>query len=185
MFAEGCARLRSAKRLIERFELRQGPRSADLRHRHQGAVGDRSGQAQARPGRPHRRLAAGRRHLRRLVPLPPGGQPGRGRLRDRPRLQESVSVARSTSSSASRRTRRSASTSRAASASAYGARAITAGGLQSLPKLTFPGGCLIGCDAGFLNVPKIKGSHAAMKTGMLAAEAAFDALAAGAPAATS
>jgi electron-transferring-flavoprotein dehydrogenase len=58
----------------------------------------------------------------------------------------------------------------------YGARAITAGGLQSLPKLTFPGGALIGCDAGFLNVSRIKGSHAAIKSGMLAAEAAFDAL---------
>src|SRR3954468_22790763 len=61
----------------------------------------------------------------------------------------------------------------------YGARAIAAGGLQSLPKLAFPGGALIGCDAGFLNVSRIKGSHAAMKTGMLAAEAAFDALGAG------
>ena len=58
----------------------------------------------------------------------------------------------------------------------YGARAITAGGLQSLPKLTFPGGALIGCDAGFLNVSRIKGSHAAIKTGMLAATAAFEAL---------
>ena len=62
---------------------------------------------------------------------------------------------------------------------AYGARAISAGGLQSLPKLVFPGGCLIGDDAGFLNASRIKGSHAAMKSGMLAAEAAFDALAAG------
>ena len=61
----------------------------------------------------------------------------------------------------------------------YGARAITAGGLQSLPKLTFPGGALIGCDAGFLNTSRIKGSHSAMKTGMLAAQAAFDALCAG------
>jgi len=61
----------------------------------------------------------------------------------------------------------------------YGARAITAGGLQSLPKLTFPGGALIGCDAGFLNASRIKGSHAAMKSGMLAAEAAVDAIAAG------
>ncbi len=59
---------------------------------------------------------------------------------------------------------------------AYGARAITAGGLQSLPKLTFPGGALIGCDAGFLNASRIKGSHAAIKTGMLAAEAVFAAL---------
>lgn len=61
----------------------------------------------------------------------------------------------------------------------YGARAITAGGLQSLPKLTFPGGALIGCDAGFLNASRIKGSHAAIKSGMLAAQAAFDALNAG------
>src|SRR5690606_27984953 len=61
----------------------------------------------------------------------------------------------------------------------YGARAITAGGLLSLPKLTFPGGALIGCDAGFLNAPRIKGSHAAIKTGMLAGEAAFDAVVAG------
>jgi len=61
----------------------------------------------------------------------------------------------------------------------YGARAITAGGLQSLPKLTFPGGALVGCDAGFLNASRIKGSHAAMKTGMMAAEAAFEALGAG------
>ncbi|MEW6372944.1 MAG: electron transfer flavoprotein-ubiquinone oxidoreductase [Pseudomonadota bacterium] len=61
----------------------------------------------------------------------------------------------------------------------YGARAITAGGLQSLPKTVFPGGALIGCDAGFLNVSRIKGSHGAIKTGMLAAESAFAALAAG------
>ncbi len=62
---------------------------------------------------------------------------------------------------------------------AYGARAITAGGLQSLPEFVFPGGCLIGDDAGFLNAARIKGSHCAIKTGMLAAESAFDALAAG------
>ena len=59
----------------------------------------------------------------------------------------------------------------------YGARAINEGGFQSIPKLTFPGGALIGCAAGFLNVPKIKGSHTAMKSGMLAAEATFAALA--------
>ena len=58
----------------------------------------------------------------------------------------------------------------------YGARAITAGGLLSLPKLVFPGGALVGCEAGFLNASRIKGSHAAIKTGMLAAEAAFAAL---------
>ena len=61
----------------------------------------------------------------------------------------------------------------------YGARALTAGGLLSLPKLTFPGGVLVGDDAGFLNASRIKGSHAAIKTGMLAAEAAFEAVTAG------
>ena len=61
----------------------------------------------------------------------------------------------------------------------YGARAITAGGLNSLPKLVFPGGALVGCDAGTLNAARIKGSHAAIKTGMLAAEAAAAALQAG------
>ncbi|TDI60791.1 MAG: electron transfer flavoprotein-ubiquinone oxidoreductase [Alphaproteobacteria bacterium] len=58
----------------------------------------------------------------------------------------------------------------------YGARALTAGGFQSVPHLVFPGGLLIGCAAGFMNLPKIKGSHNAMKTGMMAAESAFAAL---------
>ena len=60
----------------------------------------------------------------------------------------------------------------------YGARAINEGGWQAVPKLTFPGGALIGCSAGFVNVPRIKGSHTAMKSGMLAAEAAFAAISA-------
>ncbi len=58
----------------------------------------------------------------------------------------------------------------------YGARAITEGGLQSVPKLAFPGGALIGCSAGFVNVPRIKGTHNAMKTGMLCAESVFAAI---------
>ena len=61
----------------------------------------------------------------------------------------------------------------------YGARAINEGGWQAVPKLAFPGGALIGCSAGFVNVPRIKGSHTAMKSGMLAAEAAFEAIAEG------
>jgi electron-transferring-flavoprotein dehydrogenase len=61
----------------------------------------------------------------------------------------------------------------------YGSRAINEGGIQSVPKLTFPGGALIGCSAGFVNLPRIKGSHNAIKSGMLGAEAAFEALAAG------
>jgi electron-transferring-flavoprotein dehydrogenase len=60
---------------------------------------------------------------------------------------------------------------------AYGARALNEGGFQSIPRLDFPGGALIGCAAGFLNVPKIKGSHTAMKSGMVAAEAVFARLA--------
>ncbi len=62
---------------------------------------------------------------------------------------------------------------------AYGARTITAGGLQSLPQLTFAGGALIGCEAGFLNAARIKGTHGALVSGMLAGEAAADAVAAG------
>jgi electron-transferring-flavoprotein dehydrogenase len=62
---------------------------------------------------------------------------------------------------------------------AYGARAINASGLQSLPRLVFAGGALIGCEAGFLNAARIKGAHAAIKSGILAADAAFDAIAAG------
>jgi electron-transferring-flavoprotein dehydrogenase len=62
---------------------------------------------------------------------------------------------------------------------AYGARAINASGLQSLPKLVFPGGALVGCDAGFLNAPRIKGSHAAIKSGLHAGDAVFEALADG------
>ena len=63
----------------------------------------------------------------------------------------------------------------------YGARALSEGGLQSMPKLTFPGGALIGDTAGFLNVPKIKGTHTAMKSGMAAAEALAEALAGNRP----
>lgn len=59
---------------------------------------------------------------------------------------------------------------------AYGARALNEGGLQSIPKLTFPGGCLVGCSPGFMNVPKIKGTHNAMKSGMIAAESVFNAI---------
>jgi electron-transferring-flavoprotein dehydrogenase len=61
----------------------------------------------------------------------------------------------------------------------YGARAINEGGYQAIPRLAFPGGALIGCSAGFVNVPRIKGTHNAMKSAMLAAEAAFDAISQG------
>ncbi|EPS61067.1 hypothetical protein M569_13733, partial [Genlisea aurea] len=63
----------------------------------------------------------------------------------------------------------------------YGARTLNEGGYQSIPYPVFPGGALIGCSAGFLNVPKIKGSHTAMKSGMLAAESTFRSLQDGSP----
>lgn len=59
---------------------------------------------------------------------------------------------------------------------AYGARALNEGGIQSIPQLAFPGGALLGCNAGFMNVAKVKGTHTAMKSGMIAAECAFEAL---------
>jgi electron-transferring-flavoprotein dehydrogenase len=59
---------------------------------------------------------------------------------------------------------------------AYGARTINEGGFYAIPKLTFPGGMLVGCSAGFVNVPKVKGTHTAMKSGILAAEAISKAL---------
>src|SRR5690606_22035533 len=62
---------------------------------------------------------------------------------------------------------------------AYGARAVNKGGLASLPELAFPGGLLVGCDAGFLNGAKIKGTHTAIKSALLAADAVFEALASG------
>ncbi|MDB5942296.1 MAG: Electron transfer flavoprotein-ubiquinone oxidoreductase [Ramlibacter sp.] len=62
---------------------------------------------------------------------------------------------------------------------AYGARSLTVGGILSLPKTVFPGGALVGCEAGYLNASRIKGSHAAIKTGMLAAQAAYEAITAG------
>ena len=86
---------------------------------------------------------------------------------------------RSANSSAPRPIRRSPRCSSGGKRIGYGARAITEGGYQSVPKLSFPGGALIGCAAGFVNLPRIKGSHNAMKTGMLAAEAVAEALQAG------
>ena len=83
---------------------------------------------------------------------------------------------RSRKCSAGRRIRRSARRSRAGRRVSYGARAINEGGYQAIPKLVFPGGALIGCSAGFVNVPRIKGTHTAMKSAMLAAEAAFEAI---------
>ena len=176
-FAEGC-RGQLGRQLEERFKLaKTDPQVYGIGLKELWEVKPEKPPAGA--GDAHRGLAARLRHLRRLVPLPHGEQPGRGRLRRRPRLRESLPLAVRGVPALQDPSGDPRRSSRAASASAYGARAIAAGGLQSLPKLVFPGGALIGDDAGFLNASRIKGSHAAIKSGMLAAEAAFDALKAG------
>ena len=135
--------------------------------------------ATARPGGAHRRLAAGRRHLRRLASSTTS-KTTRSTLGfvvgldySNPYLSPFEEFQRWKTHPAIR------AYLEGGKRIGYGARAITAGGLLSLPKTVFPGGALVGCDAGYLNASRIKGSHAAIKTGMLAAEAAFDALAAG------
>ena len=177
-FAEGC-RGHLGRQLEAHFRLRAGadPQVYGIGLKELWEV--QAGEAPARPGDAHRRLAARRRDLRRLVPLPPGKPPGRGRLRGRASATTIPTSRRTRNSSATRRTRPSADFFEGGKRVAYGARAISAGGLQSLPKLVFPGGALIGDDAGFLNASRIKGSHCAIKSGMLAAEAAADALQAG------
>ena len=153
-----------------------GPRAAEIRHRPEGALAGRAGQAQAGPGAALVRLAARQLDRRRLVPLSLRRQSGVGRLRRASQLREPVSRRRSRNSSASRRIRSIRGTFEGGKRLSYGARAITEGGYQSVPKLTFPGGALIGCAAGFVNVPRIKGSHNAMLSGMLAAEHVAEAL---------
>jgi electron-transferring-flavoprotein dehydrogenase len=91
-------------------------------------------------------------------------------------LTATRTCSRSRNSSAGSSTRKSANISEGGKRVSYGARAINEGGWQSIPKLEFPGGALIGCSAGFVNVPRIKGTHTAMKSGMLAAESVFDAV---------
>ena len=144
-------------------------RSAEVRHRHQGAVAGRSGQLQEGPGRAFAGLAAdGDRQPGRLVHVPLRRQPGRRSASWCISTTRTRTSRRSTSSSASRRIPTSRKYLKGGKRLAYGSRAINEGGLQSIPKLTFPGGALIGCSAGFVNVPRIKGSHNAMKSGMLA-----------------
>ena len=118
-------------------------------------------------------------HRRRLVPLPFRRQPRGRRLRRPPQLQEPVPFALRGIPALQDASRRSPRPSRAAKRISYGARAITEGGFQSVPQLAFPGGALVGCSAGFVNVPRIKGSHNAMLSGMLAAEHVAEALKAG------
>ena len=155
-------------------------RSAEVRHRPQGAVAGRAGQVQEGPGRAFAGLAAQRR------PTAQGGSfmyhfgdnlvalgfvvhlyyenPYLSPFDEFQRFKTHPEVAKYL---------------QGGKRLVYGSRAINEGGVQSIPKLIFPGGALIGCSAGFVNLPRIKGSHNAIKSGMLAAEAAFEALAAG------
>ena len=158
---------------------RSRPAAAEIRHRHQGAVASRAGPAQARPGAALVRLAARQPHRRRVLPLS---------LRRRsvvsvgfvvhlnyenPYLSPFEEFQRFKTHPLVR------DTFAGGKRIGYGARAIAEGGWQSVPDLAFPGGALIGDGAGFLNVPRIKGTHNAMRSGMLAAEHVAAALAAG------
>ena len=176
-FAEGC-RGNLGKLLEAKFALRKGSRPAGLRHRPEGTVGDQAGKTQGRPRGAHRGLAAGADtyggsfmyHMENNQ-VAVGFVVGLGYTN--PYLTPYEEFQRYKTHPAIR------GFFEGGKRIAYGARAITAGGLQSLPKLTVPGGVLVGDDAGFLNASRIKGSHCAIKSGMLAAEAAFDALQAG------
>jgi electron-transferring-flavoprotein dehydrogenase len=167
-----------AKQLIAEVQPAGRSGARQVRHRPQGALAGQAGKPQARPRAAFLRLAARHEDRRRLVPLPPGGQSGRGRLRvhlnyKNPYLSPFEEFQRFKTHPAIR------GTFEGGKRLSYGARAITEGGWQSVPKLSFPGGALIGCSAGFVNVPRIKGSHNAVLSGMLAAEHVAEAIAAG------
>ena len=178
LFAEG-ARGSLSKQSGRELQSAGRPRPAEIRHRPEGALGAAAGQAPKGPGAARHGLAAGQRHRRRPLHVSLGREFLLHRLCRSSELHQSLSGSRSTNSSAPRPIPPSRKILEGGKRIGYGARAITEGGFQSVPKLAFPGGALIGCAAGFVNVPRIKGSHNAMKTGMLAAEAAFAALAAG------
>jgi electron-transferring-flavoprotein dehydrogenase len=177
LFAEGC-RGHLGKQVEAKFNPARRLRPADLRPGHQGTLGSRSRAVREGPGDAHLRLADEIRHLWRRLPLPLRREPGLGRPGDRAGLQEPLPLALR-GNAALKTHPQIAPLFKGGKRLAYGARALAAGGLQSLPKLDFPGGALIGDDAGMLVASRIKGSHAAIKSGMLAAEAAAAALAAG------
>ena len=175
LFAEG-ARGSLAKQLIARFELRRRLRAAEIRHRHQGALAGRRRPSSSRAWCSTLRLAARRR--RRAA--------ARSCI-----ITTTISSRSALSSTSTTRTRPVAvrrvpalqdpsddlrDTFEGGKRIAFGARAINEGGWQSVPKLVFPGGALIGCSAGFVNLPRIKGNHNAMLSGIAAAEAAQPAL---------
>ena len=180
LIAEG-ARGSLAKMLMAKFDLRAGvdPQKFGIGIKELWQVAPDAASSQGLV-RAHRRAGRSTRdRRRRLVHVSLRRQPTSPSASWCTSTTRTRTSRRSTSSSASRPIPTSPSTSKGGKRLAYGARAINEGGLQSVPKLTFPGGALIGCSAGFVNVPRIKGSHNAIKTGMLAAEAAFEALVAG------
>ena len=158
---------------------RAGCAAAGLWPRHQGIVGHQAGEPRPRPRDPHPGLAADRT-ARTAAGSSIIRPMARSRSASSPGSTTPTPISRrSRRCSAGRRTPRSRRCWRAASASPMARARSAMAGSQSVPKLVFPGGALIGDSAGFLNVPRIKGSHTAIKSGMMAAEAAFEAIAAG------
>ncbi len=134
------------------LQARRGPRARQIRHRPEGDLAGQAGEPQAGPRPAFLRLAARPQDRRRLLPLPRRGQPRLRRLRRSPELREPDPLAlRRVPALQAAPLRRADAGGR--QAPLYGARAITEGGWQSVPKLAFPGGALLGCAAGFVNVP--------------------------------
>ena len=179
LFAEG-ARGSLAKHLIDRFELAEGrePQKFGIGLKELWKVAPEKHQ----PGLVQHSFGwpLDNSHRRRLVPLPSRGPAGRSvGFVVHLNYSNPVRLAVRRVPALQARIRWCAPTFEGGKRISYGARAITEGGWQSVPKLTFPGGALIGCAAGFVNVPRIKGIHNAMLSGMLAAEHVAAALARG------
>ena len=175
-FAEG-ARGHLTKRLTEIFELREesGPQVFGLGIKELWDIPAEK----HKPGRViHTQGWPLERRVGRGLPLSPGERPGRARASSSRSITPTPISRRSRKCSAGRRIRRSAPRSRAGGACPTARGRSTRAASRRFPKLVFPGGALIGCSAGFVNVPRIKGTHTAMKSAMLAAEAAFEAIAA-------
>ena len=175
LFAEG-ARGSLSKILGQRFGLQDGPRAAEIRHRPERTLGTAAGQASQGAGGAWLRLAARERHRRRPLHVSLGRELLLHRICGASQLQQSLSGALFSEFQRAKTHPAIRKFLEGGKRVGYGARAITEGGFQSVPKLAFPGGALIGCAAGFVNVPRIKGSHNAIRTGMMAAEAAFAAI---------
>jgi len=159
-----------AKTLIERFGLDAGREAAEIRARSQGALGDRAATAPARPGAAQLRLAARRRHRRRLVPLSFRRPPGVGRICRASRLPQPSAFAIRRVSALQDPPAGARAPSRAANAWPMGRAPSTRAATSGSEADVFRAAPWIGCAAGFVNVPRIKGSHNAMLSGMLAAE---------------